>query len=70
MSELSIFLFGVLVFFMCGCAAVGPFLYSAWRAEQNWLQKNRKQKNLPLSRPASRTIAEPVPVQVRTHHAA
>jgi hypothetical protein len=66
MSELSIFLLGVLVFFMCGCAALGPFLYSAWRAEKNWLR--RKQKNSALSRPDSRTIAKSVPVQVHTRH--
>jgi len=70
MSELAVFLFGVVVFFMCGCAAVGPFLYSAWRAEQNWLQGNRKRKNRPLSRPVPRTIAEPVPVQAHTRRAA
>ena len=68
MSELSIFLFGVLVFFMVGCAAVGPFLYSAWRAEKSWLR--RKQKKFTLARPDSRAVAKPVPAQAHMRHTA
>jgi len=69
MSELSIFLFGVLVFFMCGCAAIGPFLYSAWQAEKNWLR--RKRKNLTVARrPAAPALTNPIPVQAPTRRAA
>lgn len=34
MSELSLFLFGLVIFLMVGAAALGPFLYAAHRAER------------------------------------
>jgi hypothetical protein len=45
-SELGLFLFGTLVFFMVSCAALGPFLYLAWQAEDDWLKRKKKQREI------------------------
>ena len=68
MSELSLFLSGTLVFFMVSCAAPGPFLYSAWQAEDDWLKRKKKQRE--LSPPPRQPAVEPVSVRGSTDHLA
>lgn len=63
MSELGLFLFGALVFFMVGFAALGPFLYSAIQAEDSWLKRKKKQRELhPLPH---QPVVKPVSVRGR-----
>ena len=66
MSDLSLFFFGALVSLLWAAAALGPFLYTASKAELDWRARKKQKESLASLQtvtPASKGVAEPMPIR-------